>query len=264
LESAQDYATQLDADNISYHETGYALCKRVIDLPKKYASAAHSSALAEGIVGQFTSNQYSRKYAAQDARGKMNKANERKKEIESASFRVNNIMKKYYESIKVLNPAHGIVVRETKKNKQVSDNKVIDKYAKIGAVVGCAITVIILLMFEPHKQNISKIYFYLILFVPTVFGIAVGRRKAKNLLVSEKRKTDELEIKIQKEMAQFNKRGNFYFFGLIGGAVIGAFIAIPISHIVEIPKGVLLILCMLLFAALGLFLADKMIKGRVK
>jgi tetratricopeptide (TPR) repeat protein len=104
LENAQDYATQLESENISYHETGYALCKRVIDLPKKYASAAHSSALAEGIVGQFTSNQYSRKYAAQDARGKMNKANERKKEIKQAAILVEEIQNKYLTSIKKINP----------------------------------------------------------------------------------------------------------------------------------------------------------------
>jgi tetratricopeptide (TPR) repeat protein len=104
LESAQDYATQLDGENISYHETGYALCKRVIDLPKKYASAAHSSALAEGIVGQFTSNQYSRKYAAQEARGKMNKANERKLEIARAAIIIEQIQDKYIASIKRINP----------------------------------------------------------------------------------------------------------------------------------------------------------------
>jgi tetratricopeptide (TPR) repeat protein len=104
LESAQDYATQLESENISYHETGFALCKRVIDLPKKYASAAHSSALAKGIVGQFTSNEYSRKYAAQDARGKMNKANERKLEIARAAIIIEQIQDKYISSIKRINP----------------------------------------------------------------------------------------------------------------------------------------------------------------
>jgi tetratricopeptide (TPR) repeat protein len=99
LENAQDYATQLDNDNITFHETGYALCKRVIDLPKKYASAAHSSALAEGIVGQFTSNEYSRKYAAQDARDKMNKANARKAEIEEASRLISILLTKYSDSL---------------------------------------------------------------------------------------------------------------------------------------------------------------------
>jgi hypothetical protein len=109
LESAQDYATQLEAENISYHETGYTLCKRVIDLPKKYASAEHSSALAEGILGQFTSNEYSRKYAAQDARGKMNKANERKKEIEKAALVIQQIQKKYIESISKIDANHYVI-----------------------------------------------------------------------------------------------------------------------------------------------------------
>jgi len=104
LESAQDYATQLDNDNITFHETGYALCKRVIDLPKKYASAAHSSALAEGIVGQFTSNEYSRRSAANDAKGKMNQANARKKEIASAAIIIEQIQVKYISSIKRINP----------------------------------------------------------------------------------------------------------------------------------------------------------------
>jgi hypothetical protein len=190
LENAQDYATQLDGENISYQETGFALCKRVIDLPKKYASAAHSSALAEGIVGQFTSNEYSRKYAAQDARGKMNKANERKKEIEKAAIIILQIQNKYIELI-------------------------------------------------------AKIY-------------------PNNPLVLEKRKNDEIEVKIQKEIAHGKEYGHFYFFGLIGGAIVGAFIAVPISYIVEIPKGVLMSLSVILFIVLGLFSADKIVKGKAK
>ena len=104
LENAQDYATQLDNDNITFHETGYALCKRVIDLPKKYASAAHSSALAEGIVGQLSSNKYSRRSAANDAKGKMNQANARKKEIASAAIIIEQIQVKYISSIKRIKP----------------------------------------------------------------------------------------------------------------------------------------------------------------
>jgi hypothetical protein len=104
LENAQDYATQLDNDNITFHETGFALCKRVIDLPKKYASAAHSSALAEGIVGQFTSNEYSRRSAANAAKGKMNQANARKLEIARAAIIIEQIQVKYISSIKRINP----------------------------------------------------------------------------------------------------------------------------------------------------------------
>ena len=108
LESAQDYATQLDNQNNVYFETGYALCKRVIDLPKRYASAASSSALAEGIVGQFNSNKYSRQSASRDARDKINKANERKKEIETTSKIVILLESKYIEGIRKINPSSNV------------------------------------------------------------------------------------------------------------------------------------------------------------
>ena len=105
LENAQDYATQLYTENIAFFETGYALCNRVIDLPKKYASATSSSALAEGIVGQLSSNEYSRKYAAKDASGKIRKANERKKEIVSAALIISALINKYAKGIKNIDSA---------------------------------------------------------------------------------------------------------------------------------------------------------------
>ena len=108
LESAQDYATQLDNQNIVCFETGYALCKRVIDLPKRYANAASSSALAEGIVGQFNSNKYSRQSASKDARDKINRAAARKKEIETTSKTVILIESKYIEGIRKINPSSNV------------------------------------------------------------------------------------------------------------------------------------------------------------
>ena len=99
LEKAQDFATQLDTDSIEYLETGYALCKRVISIPKKFAIAAGNSAIAEGIMGQFTSNQYSRKYAANDAGNKIKKANSRKNEIISASKVIFEIEEKYIQKL---------------------------------------------------------------------------------------------------------------------------------------------------------------------
>lgn len=108
LENAQDFATQLDNQNIDYFETGYALCKRVIDLPKRYASAASSAAFAEGVMGQFSSNKYSREYAAKDARGKIAQANNRKQEIDKMSRIVFDIEKKYVDSIRILNPNSSI------------------------------------------------------------------------------------------------------------------------------------------------------------
>jgi tetratricopeptide (TPR) repeat protein len=99
LEIAQDYATQLDSDNIEYLETGYYLCKRVVSTPKKFAVSAGNSAIAEGIMGQFTSNQYSRKFAANDAGNKLKKANSRKNEIIRASKVIFEIEEKYIQKL---------------------------------------------------------------------------------------------------------------------------------------------------------------------
>lgn len=106
LESAQDYATKLDSSNIMYCETGYALCHRVIELPKRYASASSNSAFAEGLIGQFSSNEYSRKSARSDSQDKISKANERKKEISKVAFIISDIEAKYLELILKINPNH--------------------------------------------------------------------------------------------------------------------------------------------------------------
>jgi hypothetical protein len=108
LENAQDFASKLDDQNIAYFKTGYELCKRVVDLPKRYANAASSSALAEGIAGQFSSNEYSRKHAANKASDKIKKANNRKLEIENASKIIINLELKYINGIRKIDPASTI------------------------------------------------------------------------------------------------------------------------------------------------------------
>jgi hypothetical protein len=100
LENAQDYATQLDSTNIILYETGYALCKRVIEIPKKYAIADSTSAMAGAIIGAVQQN----KYKQQDAIKKGQKARERKKEIEVADKVVLEIEVKYIAGIKKINP----------------------------------------------------------------------------------------------------------------------------------------------------------------
>jgi tetratricopeptide (TPR) repeat protein len=104
LENAQDFATQLDETNVSYSETGYKLCRRVIESPKRHASAASNSALAEGIMGQFSSNKYSRKSASTGAFQKINDASRRKKEINIAAQSVFLIEEKYLSRLKKINP----------------------------------------------------------------------------------------------------------------------------------------------------------------
>jgi tetratricopeptide (TPR) repeat protein len=104
LESAQDLATQLDNENISYFETGYELCKRVINLPKLYADIASTTALVDGITGQFSSNKYSRQHAAKDASERRSRASNRKNEIIDASKIIEKLELKYIEGIKNINP----------------------------------------------------------------------------------------------------------------------------------------------------------------
>ena len=109
LENAQDFAIQLDNQNITFFETGYELCKRVINLPKLHADVAGTSALVEGIAGQFSSNKYSRQSSSIDASNKYKKANERKKEIETVSKIVLTLELKYIEGIKRINPTSKII-----------------------------------------------------------------------------------------------------------------------------------------------------------
>jgi tetratricopeptide (TPR) repeat protein len=150
LENALDYAVGLDSNELTYLESGYNLCKRVIEVPKKIASAQSGSALAEGILGQFTSNEYSRKYAAQDARAKMNKANDRKKEIEKAYQVIQIIQEKYFNKITKIDKNHYCVneVEQIKKEKLDAVNtKQKMKYIYFGFFVGIGFLVLLLLLF---------------------------------------------------------------------------------------------------------------------
>ena len=171
LESAQDYATQLDMENIRYHETGFALCKRVIDLPKKYASASHSSAFTEGIVGQLSSNEYSRKYAAQDARSKMNKANERTNEVKQAAVIILQIQNKYIELIAKIQPNNPIVLAKIKseelEKKRIEEQKnnipLYKKYGPMFGIVGVIIYILIIFSFydsdNPKHASFGLMFF---------------------------------------------------------------------------------------------------------
>jgi hypothetical protein len=186
LENAQDYATQLDNQNIIYLETGLALCNRVTQLPKQYTSSLTSSALTEGFVGQFSSNKYSRQSASRDATNKINKASSRKREIEKYAITINQISEKYFLQLKMIDPSNQFVLEKTE-------------------------------MFEK-------------------------------------------EIKIKEANAHTEKYGVYYFVGLITGPIILIAIAIPISHVIKIPKDFLMTTCVVGGAVLGVFVADKIVK----
>jgi hypothetical protein len=98
LEKAQDYATQLDVDNIEIYQTGYELCKKVIQLPKSYAIADEMGAWVTGIAGALTQN----KYQTQDASRQRNDAKKRQEEIKKASVIVALLEDKYLKNIRRL------------------------------------------------------------------------------------------------------------------------------------------------------------------
>ena len=100
LEKAIDYATQLDISNINYYETGFALCTRVIRIPKQYALADEGAAWAEGLIGAVQQN----KYKTQDAVLARQKAVARKQEINRAALIVNELEEKYSNAIKNIDP----------------------------------------------------------------------------------------------------------------------------------------------------------------
>ena len=106
LENALDYSTQIDKEEIKLFETGYELCKRVINLPRKYATESKSAAQLAGTLGQFTTNKYAAERARKESMDKVREANQRLKEIEKASLIVNQIQKKYVDLIKKINPNH--------------------------------------------------------------------------------------------------------------------------------------------------------------
>ena len=120
LEKAQDYATQLDANNITLYETGYALCKRVIQIPKQYAIYDEGDAWAQGIIGAVQDNKYKR----QDAVQQINKAKARKREIASANAIVAELEMKYISGIKRINPE--IKITQSNSNKPEQDDYTIE------------------------------------------------------------------------------------------------------------------------------------------
>jgi tetratricopeptide (TPR) repeat protein len=109
LEAAQDYAVQLDSSNMILSQTGYALCSRVIQIPKKYALADESAAWVQGISGALQQN----KYKTQDAVQARQKAVARKEEINRAAIVIYDLEEKYFVNIKKIDPDYNIL-RSTK------------------------------------------------------------------------------------------------------------------------------------------------------
>jgi hypothetical protein len=105
LESALDYAVQLDPTNILYSKTGYQLCKRVIAIPKSHASADYGGAIAGAIIGGLQGN----KYTQRDAISKGRKASELKDQVNRAAQLVYPLEEKYINNITKLDPSENLL-----------------------------------------------------------------------------------------------------------------------------------------------------------
>jgi tetratricopeptide (TPR) repeat protein len=185
LESALGYAIQLDNSKIEYLLTGFFLCRRVVLIPDNQAVESSGKALADGLMGQFSSNKYSRKSALKNAGEEFSKAQSRKKEIEKASYAINRLMNEYISKIITLDPS----------NKEINDWKNKLKLATSE---------------KQEKEAKQKYYYYL------GGGGLIGLFSV-SLLFNFLKKTTSLSE--DKEIAQL-----FVFLGLGLGALIGHYV----------------------------------------
>jgi len=125
LEKAQDYAVNLNQNNVSFAKTGYNLCRRVIDIPKNYALADYGSAIAGAVIGTLQDNKYKR----DSQLTKMSNARELKKQIENAAAIVKEIEQKYQNIILAIDP-NDVEISKVKKaeieealNKEAQEKK---------------------------------------------------------------------------------------------------------------------------------------------
>ena len=167
LERAQNYATQLDSSNIKYFETGYYLCKRVIEMPKLYAIGDMRSAMSDAVIAGLQQN----KYKGKDASEKYKKGNERKVEIEKATKVIHILEVNYIENIKTINPSHKIVLdyeqlmanNEAKKKEYKKAHSLSMKYGPYFAIGGFIIFIIMLIssnFFENIKEGRGAMIFW--------------------------------------------------------------------------------------------------------
>jgi hypothetical protein len=176
LENALDFATELDKEEISYPETGFELCKRVIKLPKRYASASKTAAQWGGALGQLTDNKYAAAQARSDSRDKVNAANRRLNEIAKASLIIERIKEKYYLKLSKIDASHYSVsefqqLEIEKENNTKMQAK--NKYVMLGFLAGLGV----MLLFIQSIGSLLKgtdIGFVIILLIVTTPGLIGG------------------------------------------------------------------------------------------
>jgi tetratricopeptide (TPR) repeat protein len=109
LEKAQDYATQLDSDNYELYNTGYSLCRRVVQIPKQFANSDRNKALIGGIASAFENNGYKGIKGNRNATIEYRSASDRKSEIMEYAQTIFNIEEKYVTKLNELNPKQHII-----------------------------------------------------------------------------------------------------------------------------------------------------------
>tara|TARA_B100000780_G_C21123553_1_gene455384 strand:- start:1216 stop:2367 length:1152 start_codon:yes stop_codon:yes gene_type:complete len=97
LESGIRYACEICPENVEFFKTGKALCELVISSPETHASGAQGAAIAEGLIGAFSGNKYSRERAFKDAGNSYQAAANQKKIIKEFSSKI-SILKEWYVS----------------------------------------------------------------------------------------------------------------------------------------------------------------------
>lgn len=135
LEKAQDYAITLADKNLSFYETGYALCKRVIEVPRKFALTDEAGAWVQGIGGALSQD----KYKQQDAVQKRKRAVAMKEEIDRASEIVFKLEEKYATGIQKMNPSFkytsSLLLKKENDAKTATTKK--NNQVQLFSVIGC-------------------------------------------------------------------------------------------------------------------------------
>ena len=99
LEAGIKYACEICPEKIEFFETGNTLCELVITSPSNLATGAQGTAMAEGLIGAFSGNKYSRERAFKDAANSYQEAAERKKIINQFGSKIKSLKQFYIDGL---------------------------------------------------------------------------------------------------------------------------------------------------------------------
>lgn len=126
LESGIKYACEICPEKVEFFETGNSLCELVITSPTNVATSNQGVAMAEGLIGAFSGNKYSRERAFKDAGNAYQEAAELKKTINQFGSQIKSLKQFYVDGLIRLG-----VIEESQESTPSSNN--IAKNSKIDA-----------------------------------------------------------------------------------------------------------------------------------